>query len=44
LNEIIEFSTTLFFDNNVGGYVNTALDFVSNLIGALLAIPFFRKA
>jgi len=30
-------------DNNVGGYVNTALDIVSNLIGALIAIPFFKK-
>jgi len=43
LNEVIEFITTLFFDNNVGGYVNTALDIVSNLVGAAIAVFFFRK-
>ncbi|MFC1648122.1 DUF2238 domain-containing protein [Nanoarchaeota archaeon] len=43
INEIIEFATTLFFETNVGGYENTALDIISNLAGALLAIPFFKR-
>lgn len=44
MNEIIEFLATVFIqDVNVGGYENTALDIVANLVGALLAIPFFRK-
>ncbi len=38
LNEVIEFIITLLVpDNNVGGYVNTALDLVYNLLGAVLA-------
>lgn len=44
LNEIIEFSTTIFFETNVGGYENTALDIVMNLIGATLAVPLMRKS
>lgn len=43
LNEIIEFLATVFIpDTNVGGYENTAIDIVSNFIGACLAIAFFR--
>ncbi|MBN1869482.1 MAG: hypothetical protein JW847_02755 [Candidatus Omnitrophica bacterium] len=47
LNEIVEFlAMVLVPKTNVGGYVNTALDLVSNLIGALIAafcIRFFHK-
>lgn len=44
LNEIIEFLMTVFLpDTNVGGYENTALDLVFNLIGALLAVWTIRK-
>lgn len=45
VNEIIEFLATVFIpDTNVGGYENTAIDIVCNLLGACLAVPFFRKA
>jgi uncharacterized membrane protein YjdF len=37
LNEIIEFVATLMGPTNVGGYVNTALDLVANLVGAVIA-------
>jgi len=44
LNEIVEFSATVLVPNtNVGGYENTAIDLVANLLGACLAIPFFSK-
>ena len=44
LNEIIEFLATVFIENvNVGGYENTAIDIVCNLIGAMLAVPLFKK-
>ncbi|MBM3230902.1 DUF2238 domain-containing protein [Candidatus Peregrinibacteria bacterium] len=37
-NEIVEFLAVMWIpDNNVGGYVNTGLDLVSNLIGSLIA-------
>lgn len=43
LNEIIEFTATLFFENTgVGGYVNTSLDLVADLVGALAALVFIR--
>ncbi|GAB5453253.1 MAG: hypothetical protein Hals2KO_35810 [Halioglobus sp.] len=43
INEIIEFAATVLVpETNVGGYENTAIDIVSNLVGACLAIPFFR--
>ncbi len=43
LNEIIEFiATVLVPETGVGGYINTALDLVFNLIGAILAILFIR--
>jgi hypothetical protein len=45
LNEIIEFIVTVFVpENNVGGYVNTALDLVFNLIGAVIAAVWIRMA
>ncbi|HUW60932.1 MAG TPA: DUF2238 domain-containing protein [Candidatus Bathyarchaeia archaeon] len=43
LNEIIEFiATVLVPETGVGGYVNTALDLVSDLVGAVLAIVLVR--
>lgn len=39
LNEIIEFMATVLLPNtNVGGYLNTSLDLVADLIGALIAL------
>jgi hypothetical protein len=39
LNEMIEFSAVLLVpDTNVGGYYNTALDFVPNAIRAVVAM------
>ncbi len=44
LNEIIEFIATVIIpETNVGGYVNTALDLVFNLIGALIAVFWLRR-
>lgn len=44
LNEIIEFLATVFIPNtNVGGYENTAIDILSNFLGACLAVFFFRQ-
>jgi len=38
LNEIVEFITSLLVeDTGVGGYINTSLDLVADLIGAILA-------
>jgi hypothetical protein len=38
-NEIVEFSTVLFFENTgVGGYFNTAWDLVFNTLGALIGV------
>jgi hypothetical protein len=43
LNEIIEFfATVLVPETNVGGYENTALDLVSNLVGATIAMLVIR--
>ncbi len=44
LNEVIEFGMVIFADaaDAVGGYYNTALDLVFNLIGAVLG-PIFAK-
>lgn len=40
-NEILEFSATILVpQTGVGGYVNTSLDLVSNMIGAILASAF----
>ena len=39
LNEILEFIATVIVpETNVGGYVNTSLDLIFNLFGALIAI------
>ncbi len=39
LNEVVEFLATVFIPNTgVGGYVNTGLDLIFNLIGATIAI------
>lgn len=39
LNEIVEFAAVLLIpDTNVGGYVNTGWDLVSNLVGTILGI------
>lgn len=44
LNEIIEFSATVFFnETGVGGYENTSLDLVSNLVGAVIAMYLVYK-
>lgn len=37
LNEVLEFAATRVTDTNVGGYVNTGWDLVSNTIGATCA-------
>lgn len=43
LNEVIEFAATLLLPHtNVGGYVNTGWDLVSNLVGAILAAGWIR--
>lgn len=45
LNEVIEFITTLLVpEHNVGGYLNTAMDMVYNLLGAVLAACWLRVA
>jgi len=44
LNEIIEFLMVVILpETGVGGYVNTSLDLVSNLIGAVIAVLFIYK-
>ncbi len=44
LNEVVEFLAVVSLpQTNVGGYENTLLDIVANLLGALLALPFFRR-
>lgn len=44
LNEIIEFIATVFApQTGVGGYENTALDLVANLIGAIVAVAYLRR-
>ncbi len=43
LNEVIEFLITVLVpENNVGGYVNTAMDLVYNTIGAVIAALLIR--
>jgi len=43
LNEIVEFLATVVLpQTGVGGYINTSLDLVSDLIGALLALLYIR--
>lgn len=44
LNEIIEFSAVVFMESNgVGGYFNTALDLVANLLGAIISSVYWIK-
>ncbi len=44
LNEVIEFAATQTLPNtNVGGYVNTGWDLVSNLVGAVVAMLILAK-
>ena len=45
LNEVIEFAMVVFADasKGVGGYYNTALDIVFNLIGAIIGALFAKK-
>lgn len=44
LNEIIEFIATVSVpDVNVGGYENTAIDIICNTLGAICAVPFFKR-
>ena len=45
LNEIVEFLTTVLIpETGVGGYINNALDLVSDIIGAIIAMFFiYRK-
>jgi hypothetical protein len=40
MNEIVEFVATLIAETNVGGYVNTGWDLVSNAAGAFIAAGF----
>jgi uncharacterized membrane protein YjdF len=43
LNEIVEFLATVIVpETGVGGYINTAMDLVSDLVGALLAMGYIR--
>lgn len=43
LNEVVEFVAVLLIpDTGVGGYYNTALDLVFNLLGALIALGFIH--
>lgn len=45
LNEVIEFAATLLVpETNVGGYVNTGWDLVSNLVGATVAAVWLGMA
>lgn len=45
MNEVIEFAATLLVpETNVGGYVNTGWDLVSNLVGCLIAAVVLRIA
>lgn len=42
LNEIMEFIISLNLENGVGGYENTMLDIIFNLLGAILAITLYK--
>jgi uncharacterized membrane protein YjdF len=43
LNEIVEFIATLIVaETGVGGYINTSLDLVSDLVGAIIAMFLIR--
>lgn len=42
MNEVVEFIATLVTDTNVGGYINTGWDLVSNLAGCIIAAVIIR--
>ena len=43
LNEVVEFIAVVMVpDTNVGGYYNTAIDLIANMIGAALAVLFIH--
>lgn len=42
LNEIVEFVATTLGPTNVGGYINTSYDLISNAVGALIAVLLIR--
>jgi hypothetical protein len=43
LNEVVEFAAVLLVPNtNVGGYMNTGWDLVSNLVGTIIAVVIIR--
>lgn len=43
LNEVAEFIATIIMpESGVGGYINTSLDLVSNLVGAIFGVVFIR--
>jgi len=43
VNEIIEFAATVIMpETGVGGYINTSLDLVADLIGAIIALIYIR--
>ena len=43
LNEVVEFAAVAFFgQTGVGGYWNTALDLVFNMLGAIVATIFIH--
>lgn len=44
LNEIVEFIATTLGPTNVGGYINTSYDLISNAAGALIAVLIIRFA
>ena len=45
LNEVVEFTITVLVpENNVGGYVNTAMDLVYNFLGSVIAAIWLRLA
>ncbi len=44
LNEIVEFAAVVLFDSDgVGGYTNTAIDLVANLLGAMLGTFYMHR-
>jgi len=45
LNEIIEFIAVIALDSDgVGGYTNTAIDLVANLLGAIVGTAYARRS
>lgn len=45
INEIIEFSTVVMFESNgVGGYFNTLIDLIANLLGAVAAAIYIANS